>query len=122
MKLPIAVLLALGWLAFAGCASAPPTSDIAVRLGMSRDDLRFFFGEPLRIERAASGGEDWYYRFVAWKTQPTHASGTTDEFGERTSYASVGLDFSRNTEERAIHVSAEGLVVAPLPAGKVAPQ
>lgn len=86
---------------------------------MSRTDLRVYFGEPLRIERGPWGGEDWYYRFAAWKTGPTGSTGTTEEFGERTSYVSVGLAFSKDTEERPIHLSAEGYVIEPLPKGRV---
>jgi hypothetical protein len=86
---------------------------------MSRDELRLHFGEPLRIEPGAFGEEDWYYRFAAWETYPTGETGTTEDFGERTSYVAVGLGFSKKTVEHAIHVSAEGRVVEPLPKGKI---
>jgi hypothetical protein len=118
MKTRDLVLVAVGLLVMAGCAS-PRTSDIAVRVGMSRDELRLHFGEPSRIESVAAGGEDWYYRFAQWETYPTGETGTTEDFGERTSYVGVGLGFSKNTAEHVIHVSAEGRVIEPLPRGKV---
>lgn len=65
MKLGYIVLVAISSFMLAGCASAPETVDIAVRSGISRNALRLHSGEPLRIDPAASGGEDWYYRFLA---------------------------------------------------------
>ncbi len=119
MKTRYIILLALSLFALAGCESLPETSDIAVRRGMTRDDLKLHFGEPLRIEAAASGGEDWYYRFVSWKTTPTGESGTSVDPGGTTSYVSVELQTSRDTGEQPIHVSSEGYVIEPLPNGKV---
>jgi hypothetical protein len=119
MKTRDIILAAISLFVLAGCASAPETSDIALRLGMSRDDLKLYFGEPLRIEAGALGGEDWYYRFVAWNACPTGTTGTSVESGEVTSYVSVGLEFSKNAEERPIHVSSEGRVIEPLPKGKI---
>jgi len=86
---------------------------------MSRGDLKLYFGEPLRIEPATTGGENWYYRFVSWKPRPTSEAGTRVDFGQNTSYVSVGLVFSDDPQEHPIHVSSEGLVVGPLPDGKV---
>jgi hypothetical protein len=119
MKTAATALVALGLLLLAGCASAPETADIRVQAGMSRDDLRAYYGEPLRIQPGAAGGEDWYYRFVAWKARPTGESGTREDFGEKTSYASAGLSFSQETEEQPIHVSPAGYVRGPVPKGKV---
>jgi hypothetical protein len=119
MKTGGVLLMALCLCVLAGCASAPKTARVAVRVGMSREELRLHFGEPLRIESAASGGEDWYYRFAQWETYPTGETGTTEDFGDRTSYVAVGLGFSKNTQEHAIHVSSEGRVIEPLPKGKV---
>ncbi len=113
------ILLAISLLVLAGCASAPEVADIRVQIGMSREDLRAYFGEPLRIEPGTAGGEDWYYRFIGWKARPMGESGSREEFGERTSYVTVGLDFSRPIEERPIHVSPAGYVIAPVPKGKV---
>ncbi len=119
MKTKGVILLAISLLALAGCASAPETSDIRVQTGMSRDDLRRYFGEPLRIEHAASGEEDWYYHFVSWKAGPMGPRGSNEEFGEPRSYATVGIDLSRPVTERAIHLSAAGYVIEPVPNGKV---
>ena len=109
-------------IAFAGCATVSETSDTPVRLGMLRDDLRYHYGEPLRIERGPSGGENWYYRFVTWRPHQTQESTTTVDPGESTSSVSVGFGVSRESEERPIHVSAEGVVVKPIPEGKVVPR
>jgi hypothetical protein len=86
---------------------------------MSRDDLKSHFGAPLRVEPANSGGENWYYHFVAWKAQPTDAEVTKSDYGDKTTQVTAGLQISRDTEERAIHVSAEGYVIEPLPEGKI---
>jgi hypothetical protein len=109
--------LALSFLA-GGCAS-PKTAEVPLLTGMTRNQLRLYFGEPLRIAPNPTGGEDWYYRFTAWKTRPTGVTGTNEEFGEKTSYVGVGLAFSRDAVERPVHLSAEGVVIAPLPAGKI---
>jgi len=119
MKFSKLALISLGLFMLAGCASSPKTADIPLQLGMSRQELRWSYGEPLRITPVTGGGEDWYYRFVSWKTRPVYGAGTSEEFGEETSYVSVGLEGSHETEERPIHVSAEGVVIKPLPHGKV---
>ena len=113
------VLLAMGMLALLGCDEVPQTSHNSVRLGMSREDLRARFGEPLRIEKAAAGGEDWYYRFISWTTNPAGGPGTTEAGYEKLSYFSVGWEASRNSEVRPVHLSAEGVVIEPVPDGKV---
>jgi hypothetical protein len=113
------ILAALCCLVFAGCACFQKTADAAVKLGLSRSDLRLYFGEPLRIERTAAGGEDWYYRFISWRTHPVSEAGTQDDFGEKTAYVSVGWQASRYSGEHPIHVSPGGYVVGPIPNGKV---
>ena len=85
---------------------------------MSRDDLKLHFGEPLRVVPDPAGGEDWYYRFVSWQTTPSSDSGTSVDSGGITSYASVSLEATRDTGEQPIHISSEGYVVEPIPAGK----
>jgi hypothetical protein len=118
-RLTVAGAIALGLFLVAGCASDPKNAYATVLAGMSRNNLRFYFGEPLRIEPAAAGGEDWYYRFASLHVEPTGASGASEEFGQQTSYASASLDFSRQVVELPVHVSSEGFVVEPLPKGKV---
>jgi hypothetical protein len=86
---------------------------------MARDDLKARFGEPLRVEHAASGGEDWYYRFASWKSHPTGESGSSEDVGGKTSYVTVGLEFSKESEELPVHISPEGYVIEPVPEGKV---
>lgn len=119
MKITGFALVLLGALILNGCASFSQSTKLPVQLGMTRDDLRTFFGQPLRVVPVAGGGEDWYYHFVDWKSQPTGSSGTSDDFGQKTSYASVGLQFSRNVVERPIHVSPDDEVIPPLPEGKI---
>jgi outer membrane protein assembly factor BamE (lipoprotein component of BamABCDE complex) len=102
----------------AGCSSTPKTYSTVLE-GMSRNVLRSYFGEPLRVEPGASGGEVWYYSFSTWQTQPTGSSGVSEEFGERTTYVSAGLEFSKQVEEMPVRISPEGFVVPPLPRGKV---
>jgi outer membrane protein assembly factor BamE (lipoprotein component of BamABCDE complex) len=114
------IVIALGIMVLAGCASAPGKKYAGVLEGMSRNNLRYYFGEPLRTEPAAGGGENWYYRFSSWNAQPASASGTTiDAAGQRTDYATAGLSFSKNTVELPVHLSADGFVVRPVPDGKV---
>lgn len=86
------------------------TSDISVRSGMSREDVRRIFGEPLRVVPVALGNEDWYYRFVAWQSRPSQESGITTEFGQVTPYTSSGLEISKETVELPIHISSGGFV------------
>ena len=104
---------------FAGCSTTHESAYSTVLEGMSRNVLRANFGEPLRIEPGASGGEDWYYHFSSLRTQPTGSSGTTDDFGQRTTYVSAELNFSKQVVELPVHVSPDGFVVPPLPNGKV---
>lgn len=119
MRITGVILLALSMFVPGGCESTPRTSDISVRPGMSRDDVRRIFGEPLRIEPVALGNEDWYYRFVAWQSRPTQESGISTEFGQVAPYSSSGLEISKDTVELPIHISSGGYVVEPLPKGKV---
>ena len=119
MRTPGLVLSALSLFLFAGCASAPVTAETTLRLGMSQDDLRFFFGQPVRIEQTAKGGADWYYRFYGWQATPDSSSGTSIDNGQVTSNVSAGLSFSKDTVESPVHVSADGYVVGPLPGGKI---
>lgn len=103
----------------AGCADAPETSENHLRLGLTREQLRARFGEPVRIESHGAAGEDWYYRFVGWESHPTSTSDSSNAFGQPTSTSSVGVQFNRTDGEQPVHLSAEGRVVAPLPEGKV---
>jgi len=120
MKTGNLILAVISLWVLAGCASPPKPAVVPLQLGMSRADLRMYFGEPLRIEPAAGGGENWYYRFVSWKVHPAYETGVSVESGERTSYFSAGLQLGGETEERPVHVSPDGYVIRPLPAGKIA--
>jgi hypothetical protein len=119
MKTKYIVLAAMSFFVLAGCSTTHEATYSTAIEGMPRSVLRADFGEPLRIETRASGGEDWYYRFSSWQSQPTGSSGTSNDFGERTTYVSAGLDFTKQIIESPVHVSSEGFVVPPLPKGKV---
>ena len=120
MKLKNLGLVAISGLLFAGCASAPETAAVNLHLGMSRDELKRYYGAPLRIEPAPAGGENWFYRFVASKGHLADETGTIEQFGERTTYASVALEPGQASGERPVHVSPDGFVIPPLPDGKIA--
>ena len=118
------VILAAGALfLFAGCITPPDnTSDVVVRVGMSRTELRVMYGEPLRIEPNASGGEDWYYHFYSRYHVPNVSATVTSETdlaGNTISSTSDSLQLGKDNDEEPIHLSREGYVVAPLPSGKV---
>lgn len=106
-------------LVLSGCEETPAPSRPSIWSGMTREGLRVRFGEPLRIAAAADGGEDWYYRFATWEGHPTGSSQTTEEFGQKTSSVTVGWQESRTVEEKAVHLSADGMVIEPIPQGKV---
>lgn len=108
-----------GVIGLSGCSTTQEPADNPIRLGMSQSELRLRFGEPVRIEKVGSGGEDWFYRCTSWNSNPVAESGTLIESGEVTSYASAGLEVSSTTEERPVHIAAGGFVVGPLPEGKV---
>ena len=117
MKNSIIIPFIIGIIALAGCASAPPSSGIAVQRGMSRDDIRRYFGEPVRVEQTATGGEDWYYRFRTWASTPT-SDPSQVSIGQNAT-VSGNLAISRETEERPIHIAPDGYVVEPVPEGKI---
>jgi len=119
MKTSCLVLAAISLFVFTGCASTRDKTYATVLEGMSRNVLRANFGEPLRIEPVAAGGEDWYYRFSSWQSQPSGSSGTQNDFGQQTTYATASVDFSKQVQELPVHVSSDGFVVPPLPGGKV---
>ncbi|HSY17164.1 MAG TPA: hypothetical protein VK815_02475 [Candidatus Acidoferrales bacterium] len=119
MKTRSLALATISLLAFAGCATTHEPTYSTVLEGMTRNVLRYNFGEPLRIEPRAAGGEDWYYNFSTWQTQPTGSTSTGNEFGERTSSVNAGLSFSKQVVARPVHLSSDGFVVPPLPEGKV---
>ena len=107
-------------LALTGCVDDAPRRDgNSVLLGMSRDDLRSRFGEPMRIEAAGPAGEIWYYRFVSWSNHPTGSTETVHDFGGQTSSVTVGWQFTHVTEERPVRISSDGYVVEPVPEGKI---
>jgi len=119
MKREFIAFAALSLFLFAGCASDSKPDPNGVRAGMIRSDLIQNFGEPVRMQHLDNGGENWYYPFSAWKKHATSDSGTINDFGERTTSGSVGLEFAKEIEEQPIHISPEGYVIHPLPEGKI---
>lgn len=115
------VLLVLVLL-LAGCASSsePVTAAAPVSLGMSAADLRSYFGEPRRIETNPDGSARWFYRFRTAAQIEAESHTVRKE-------SDTGLEVSRlwrrtktfSAPEQAVHVSAEGFVVAPVPEGAV---
>ena len=57
--------------------------------------------------------------FPPGSPQPSGSSGTRDDFGEKSTYASAGLSFSKQVLELPVHLSPDGYVIPPLPKGKV---
>ena len=117
MRCSLLLAVVLSAVVLAGCAteyqdSAPPR----VRVGMSRDDVQFFFGTPSRIESAPSGGEDWYYTFRTWAPQ-AEAGSSGDAFEGRSDTASLTLPTQKITQEYVIHLSPDGHVIEPVPEG-----
>lgn len=86
---------------------------------MSRDDLKMFFGNPVRVESTANGGEDWYYRFYGWRSDTTSESGVNISSGGASTYANSNVELSKDTTEQPVHVSADGYVLEPIPKGKI---
>jgi len=119
MKIKCLLFVTASFCLFAGCASSPETSDIAVRAGMTSADLKLFFGEPVRVQPGANGGADWYYRFAVWNSHATSKSGITADTSGVNSYVSANLSPSKDTLEEPVHVSSGGYVIEPLPDGKI---
>ena len=111
LMLALFTALSLTW---AGCVSEPE-EPLRVRLGMPRDDLRFFFGEPLRIETVQTGGEVWYYRVISPNTPRMEGEAWQDPY---TASGGVAMSVSpreKIREECPVFLSAEGRVIEPLP-------
>jgi hypothetical protein len=83
---------------------------------MSRDRLRARFGEPLRIEHGAAGGEDWYYSF---SSPLDFQASSYHDLQSKSDSVSVSISDSTGTHERPIHLSREGYVTEPLPGGRI---
>jgi outer membrane protein assembly factor BamE (lipoprotein component of BamABCDE complex) len=99
---------------FGGCVTKSDAPSLYV--GMSRDRLRAKFGEPLRIEQARAGGEDWYYSFsnpIEFQTS-SYQDGST-----QSASVSATISNSANGQECPIHLSSEGYVLEPLPRGHI---
>lgn len=113
------LLFALGAIALlGGCATDSPSTapEARVQLGMSRDDLKFYFGAPVRIEPVAGGGEKWIYRFRA---EPQSSTETTYDFSGKTTTSSVTWELGKEISEQPVHVSNAGFVIQPLPQAKM---
>jgi outer membrane protein assembly factor BamE (lipoprotein component of BamABCDE complex) len=106
----------------AGCSTnssgdGETVDNIRVTGGMSRDDLRFYFGKPLRIEPAPNNGENWYYRFDSRQTE--YSSGTSTDASSTTTYRTITINLDKSIQELPVHIGAGGYVIDPVPEGKV---
>lgn len=124
-----ALALMLVALVFSACVSAPVDEDklcdVPVSLGMSRADLRSYFGEPRRIEGATDGGEKWYYTFSS-PVEKHVESATTENETTRTPTSTTTKITKTGTywttggkREEPVFLSTEGVVVDPIPAGRI---
>jgi outer membrane protein assembly factor BamE (lipoprotein component of BamABCDE complex) len=106
-----------------GCSTEPDRTvdSVRVQAGMSRDDLKLYFGNPLRIEPAAAGGENWYYRFASRNIEYENSSGTSFDSGTMSNYASASatINLDKTMEECPVHISSSGFVIEPVPDGTV---
>lgn len=112
------VILGVLFAGLAGCVT-DSSSHPTLRAGMSREDLRACFGPPLRVEAAPDGGENWFYLFSAWSPPQLGGAAERDPFDPNVSTVSVTMSSSHGTKECAVHLSAEGYVLDPIPAGKI---
>jgi hypothetical protein len=121
MKLPLFLLTTLTSILLTACATAPPEklADMPLRSGLSKAELEYYYGKPVRIEPNPSGGENWYYKFVAWEKTPIAETTVTEEFGDRSTTSSIGIQFSQSSDEQPVHLNAEGFVTRPIPRGKI---
>lgn len=104
----------LATITFSGCVSEPEEPS-HIRAGMTRDDLRFFFGEPLRIERVENGGEVWYYRVVTANTPMVEGAAWEGPVPGDGGVA-VGVSPTPKVKmEAPIFLSPEGRVMDPVP-------
>ena len=115
-RIPIFIFLLLALATINGCVSESDTPTLFV--GMSGDRLKSRFGEPLRVERTSSGGEDWYYSFASWRNPDMEASTYNDGVSKSVS-ASMTFSDQQSTQEQPIHLSSNGRVIEPLPVGKI---
>lgn len=100
-----------------GCATDSEPTPITVHVGMSRDDLRLFFGSPIRIEPQPAGGENWIYTFR--ETPNPEIQTTVENDGANQSRSTSATYHLSEKHEAAIHLSADGHVIDPVPEGKI---
>jgi hypothetical protein len=112
-------LIALLSLFLTGCASHSKSDEPSVHLGMTRPDLVYHFGEPINIETVPGGGETWYYHFATWSID-RHDGETASQDPDEASHAlSTSWKFTKNPDLQGIHISTNGLVIEPLPTGRI---
>ncbi len=113
------VLACFASVLLAGCVTESEPERSPIRLGMSRDDVRFYLGEPLRREPTTSRGEDWYYRVVSGSNFQMDGAVEHDPY-EGSDAVAVSVSPSAKVKgECPIHFSADGQVIEPLPEGKI---
>jgi outer membrane protein assembly factor BamE (lipoprotein component of BamABCDE complex) len=106
-------------LLLAGCMTEPNPSPPKLYTGMSRDDLRLFFGKPLRINPNPAGGEDWIYTFRSRTPNPNVQTTDSGDAFNRERSTTATYSFPSDKHEAAIHLSPDGHVIEPLPEGDI---
>lgn len=118
MKTPFLALLAGLLLTACATTSEPLVIDTPMRVGMTKEEVRTKFGPPVRVERNAEGGENWFYNFGTESKSPTTFTETSDTGFEKTVTYGVSYGKSLSYAEAAVKLSPVGVVVT-VPAGKV---
>ena len=115
----IALLATITLFLLPGCSTTPKPATPTVQTGMARRDLIFYFGEPVRIETIPTGGETWYYHFAPWTIDRHDGETASQDPDEQPTALSTSWKFTKNAKLQPIHISTNGLVIEPLPTGKI---
>ncbi|HYF33795.1 MAG TPA: outer membrane protein assembly factor BamE [Prosthecobacter sp.] len=125
MKLSVLVVHSL-LLTLAACSSSLPTP--AMKIGMTKQEVRTLYGEPLRIERQRGGGESWHYQMRVTRSEPRPFTTGSAEYEpykrEPSTYtSSAGIEWGDTSQEHSASVdfNAQGRVEA-VPNGVPIPQ
>jgi outer membrane protein assembly factor BamE (lipoprotein component of BamABCDE complex) len=115
----LCLLLLSVFLGACSSTSSPRIVAIAVREGMTREQLLSVFGHPLSIQRQPDGAEEWFYNFGFQQhgSRPVSES-TVTETGRSYSVAQE-TSVTTTLSQAPIHLSTSGRVIGPIPAGHV---
>jgi len=113
------LLAAVSLFLLAGCASRSKSDEPSVQVGMTRPDLVYHFGEPIRIDTVPGGGETWYYHFAPWSIDRHDGQTASQDPDEQPTALSTSWKFTKNPDLQPIHIATNGLVIEPLPTGRI---